>query len=213
MANRTSGKGTAGGQAKDRGFPPSRVQRLGEGEGVLGDHCLRRALIVPVVVVIVAATAGFAPAKNADPDRIFTRVGGALVLRGMIACETSDWTVHTDVDDRTRARGVQAQRRRIVNVTKPCPPRDETGVVPDTPDVVDGLVTVVVYKDSKARREGMKNTTDNATLRYTYGKNTLIQLQAFAPQSPGRVPLDAAFVAAMADLKARRVSEQKPPAT
>jgi hypothetical protein len=169
---------------------------------------MRRALVVLVVVVIVAATAGFAPAKNADPDRIFTRVGGALVLRGMIPCESSDWTVHIHADDRKRTRGEQAQRRRTVNITKPCPPRDETGVVPDTPDVVDGLVRIVVYKDSNARKRGMDNYTGiDSGFAYTYGKNTLIQLQAVAPPE-----LETAFVAAMKDLKAHRVSEH-PPAT
>jgi len=88
------------------------------------------------------------------------------------------------------------------------PPRDETGVVPDTPDVVDGLVIIVVYKDSNARKRGMDYYTGiDSRFAYTYGKNTLIQLQAFAPPE-----LDAAFVDAMKHLKVHRVSEH-PPAT
>jgi hypothetical protein len=104
-----------------------------------------------------------------------------------------------------RSRGEQLARDRLYNITKPCPPPDETGSVPDFPDVVDGLVTVVVYKDSKARGRGMEKHTDLERFGYTYGKTAIITLGLVTPPQ-----LADAFVAAMEDLKARRVSERGP---
>jgi hypothetical protein len=108
-----------------------------------------------------------------------------------------------------RRRGERVARDRLYNVTKPCPPFDPAlGGVPDTPDVVDGLITVVAYKDSKARRRDMETYTGGARARfgYAYGKSTLITLGLVTPPQ-----LDEAFVAAMDDLKARRVSEKSNP--
>jgi hypothetical protein len=157
----------------------------------------------------------------ADADRVehgpgVYAVGQRGVLERNVDNETGVhvhlWVRRVEVESGKFCAQLQEARRkardRLYNITKPCPPFDPVlGGVPDTPDVVDGLVTVVVYKDSKARRRGMEKHTDLERFGYTYGRTTLITRSLVTPPQ-----LNEAFVAAMGDLKARRVSEQKPPA-
>jgi hypothetical protein len=156
------------------------------------------------LAVTVMANAGVGVA-GAAPTEPVAKVSAALEAHGMTPCD--DWARKSPAL-RGGDRGQRASDR-LYNITKPCPPFDPAlGGVPDTPDVVDGLITVVVFKDSKTRRHNLKHWADFQRFAYAYGKTTLITLQLFAPPQ-----LDDAFVAAMEDLGARRVSEQKPPAT
>jgi hypothetical protein len=135
-----------------------------------------------------------------DAAKIVAKVGAALEAAGMTPCD--NWTRRSPIAGRSRGERV---RDRLYNITKPCPPPDEFGSVPDTPDVVDGLITVAVFPDSKSLRRGMQNYTDSARFGYAYRKTTLITLQLSGPPE-----INKAFLAAMGDLRAPLVSEQKP---
>jgi hypothetical protein len=164
---------------------------------------MRVMKVVTMALAVSTMTySGVGVAAAAQPSETFTKVGAALEAQGMTPCD--DWARKSPV---LRGRGGGGRARdRLYNITKACPPFDPAlGGVPDTPDVIDGLVTVVVFKDSKARRRGMDEWTDTQRFGYAYRKTTLITLQLFAPPQ-----LDEAFVAAMKDLKARRVHEQQP---
>jgi hypothetical protein len=71
-------------------------------------------------------------------------------------------------------------------------------------EAFDGLVAVTVYKNTSLRKQGVKHYKFLSRYVYAYGKLTLIHLGPY----PSRELRDA-FVAAMYDLNARRVSESK----
>jgi hypothetical protein len=158
---------------------------------------MRRGLVLLAMLIVVAGTAAFTATKTDDPRTVFTKVGAALEAHAITPCETSDWTARLDAFDRTTTRRERAQRERLVNITKPCPP-DEA----DNPDEIDGHITIVVSKSAKQRKKGVSFHDESNRFGYTYGRSTLILLHNLAP-----LQLEEAFLAAMTDLQARRVLE------
>jgi hypothetical protein len=152
---------------------------------------------VAALVVVVLNTAAFTATKADDPRAVFTKVGAALEAHAITPCETSDWAARLDAFDRSPGRSERAQRERLVNITKPCPP-DQT----DNRDEIDGRITIVVSKSARQRTKGMSFHDESNRFGYAYGRSTLILLQNLAPTQ-----LEEAFLGAMTDLHARRVLE------
>ncbi len=154
------------------------------------------------------AVVGYAAAPaGAAPDPAFGIIGRALQARGIAACQT-DWTAKSATRDGRANRGERARRSRIVvDMPQPCPPVD-----PKSGDVYGkgtgrvGVVNVDVFKNGKERRRGVKNYAAGPyRFGYTWGNDVLVSLYPLL-LPPG---LEQAFVAAMKDLKARRVFERK----
>src|SRR5262249_5405894 len=96
-------------------------------------------------------------------------------------------------------------RVRLVMVGgQPCPQPDAFANEFDFREAFAGVVSINIYKSTKLRKEGMKDYKVVSRFVYAYGRLTLIHLGPY----PSRQLIDA-FVAAMDDLNARRVSEYK----
>jgi hypothetical protein len=149
------------------------------------------------------------PAVAAPPTTIFPEVGGALEAHSIAPCEPQDWTSENEIQSayassklarEERDRGV----RLVMAAGRPCPEPDAFASETDWREAFNGLVAITVYKTPKLRERGMKHYNHISRFVYAYGRLTLIHLGPY----PSR-ELTNAFVAAMKDLHARRVSEYK----
>lgn len=169
----------------------------------LGDvNAVKRGVVVAIgiaLVVVAALPAGAASAKRDDARTILTKVGAAFEAHGITPCETPDWTAKLDVFDEPIDRDQRAKRIRLVmGPDRPCPARDAYADEVEWENAHDGTITVIVYKNAKARARWEKRRSSLMT--FVYGKRTLIDNALPSPE------LDGAFFATMKDLKARRAA-------
>ena len=103
--------------------------------------------IISVAIIAVAALLALPTATYATPTDTFTRVGAALKAQGMTLCD-KPWAKATRAD--STERGVHASRLAHVIAApgRPCPKGE---------DRVDGIVSVIVYKNPEALAHGLEN--------------------------------------------------------
>jgi len=166
---------------------------------------------VIAAVVLGAASLGLVaqPTEAAPTTTIFAEVGGALEAHAIAPCMPQDWTSENEVQSAyASSKNAWTQRDRRVRpvmvVGQPCPQPDAFANDVDFMEAFHGVVSINVYKSRQLRKQGIKNYNHISRFVYAYGKLTLIHLGPY----PSRELADA-FVAAMDDLNARRVSEYK----
>ena len=125
-------------------------------------------------------------------------IGAALEAHGITPCDTPDWTkkAYGEADEPT-TKGESVLRSRVVVAGRPCPDRAAYASEIDWEDATDGYLTYGVYKSksSKAYKKQAKYP-----LIFAYKRALILEPSADVLQEP--------FMAAMADLGARRGSER-----
>ena len=161
---------------------------------------MRRALIVLATVVAAAVVAAQPAGAKTDPKlRTMAEIGAALEAHGITPCDTPDWTKKSygRADDEPIAKAESVVRTHVVVAGRPCPDRAAYADERDWEDAADGSLTYGVYKSksSKAYKKQAKYP-----LIFAYKRALILEPSGDALQEP--------FMAAMADLGARRGSER-----
>jgi hypothetical protein len=159
---------------------------------------MRRTFTVVTAVLALAFVAQPAGAKS-DPKRTMAEIGAALEAHGITPCDTPDWTKKSygRADDEPTAKGESVLRTRVVvGPGRPCPDRAAYADERDWEDAADGYLTYGVYK-SKSSKAYKKQAKYPAI--FAYKRALILEPSAEVLQEP--------FIAAMADLGARRGSE------
>jgi hypothetical protein len=160
---------------------------------------MRRAFTVVAAVLALASAAQPAGAKDDPKLRTMAEIGAALEAHGITPCDTPDWTKKSygRADDEPTAKAESVVRTHVVVAGRPCPDRAAYADELAWEDAADGSLTYGVYKSksSKAYRKQLKYP-----LIFAYKRALILE--------PSEDVLQEPFLAAMADLGARRGSER-----
>jgi hypothetical protein len=159
---------------------------------------MRRALIVIATVVVAAVVAAQPAGAKDDPKRTMTEIGAALEAHGISPCDTPDWTQKSygRADEPTTKGDSVVRTRVVVGPGRFCPDRAAYADERAWEDATDGYLTYGVYK-SKSSKAYKKQAKYPAI--FAYKRALILEPSADVLQEP--------FMAAMADLGARRGSE------